>query len=120
MSDRNKKISALAILLSFLWCGAGQIYNGQILKGIILTGIFLSCNMLGIFLGGIGVLQVGISIADEFPQIYNKFPIEKVSLSQEFTIIILLIALVLLIVGFLTWIYGMINAYKTAEKINKE
>jgi TM2 domain-containing membrane protein YozV len=118
MGDR--KNSALAILLSFLWCGTGQIYNGQILKGIILMSIFLSCNMVGIFLGGIGVLQVGISITEEFPQIYNKFSIEKISLSQELTIIILLIAFILLIIGFLTWVYGMINAYKTAEKINKE
>jgi TM2 domain-containing membrane protein YozV len=50
-----KKNPGVAAVLSFLWVGLGQIYNGEIIKGIlfmILNGIFsfLSAITLGIFL----------------------------------------------------------------------
>jgi len=32
----RKKNAALAVIVSFILCGVGQIYNGQILKGVIL------------------------------------------------------------------------------------
>lgn len=74
---RSGKNAGLAAVLSFFYCGLGQIYNGQLGKGI-----------------GMGVAYI-ISIAAMF-----------------------------IIIGFITtpvlWIWGMVDAYKTAERINRE
>ena len=69
------KNPGLAAVLSFLYCGLGQIYNGQIGKGIgFIVGYFIS------------------------------------------------LALMFVIIGFITtpilWIWGMVDAYKVAERIN--
>ncbi|UZE92655.1 MAG: zinc ribbon domain-containing protein [Methanosarcinales archaeon] len=69
------KNPGLAALASFLWCGAGQVYNGQILKGIILLIAYVISIVLIII--GIGLITTP-----------------------------------------LLWIYGIYDAYKTAEKIN--
>jgi len=69
------KNPGLAALASFIWCGAGQVYNGQILKGVVLLIAYL------------------ISI-------------------------VLIFVLIGLITTPLLWIYGIYDAYKTAEKIN--
>ena len=69
------KNPGLAAVLSFFYCGLGQIYNGQIAKGIGLIVIY-SISWL----------------------------------------------LILLVIGLITtpllWIYGMWDAYKSAERIN--
>jgi len=70
------KNPGLAALASFIWCGAGQVYNGQILKGIVLLIAYV------------------ISI-------------------------LLIFVLIGLITTPLLWIYGIYDAYKTAEKINR-
>ena len=71
------KNAGLAAVLSALWCGLGQIYNGQIAKGIAFMII----------------------------QIINAM-------------------LMFIIIGFITypimWIWGMIDAYRQAEEINKQ
>jgi TM2 domain-containing membrane protein YozV len=71
------KSAGLAAVLSFLWCGLGQIYNGQIGRGVVLGFVYLISWLL------IGVL-----------------------------------------VGFITtpilWIWGMVDAYRTAERLNRE
>lgn len=41
------KSEGLAAVLSFLWCGLGQIYNGQIGKGIVMVVVYLI--MLALF-----------------------------------------------------------------------
>ena len=70
------KNPGLAAVLSALWCGLGQIYNGQIGKGIIF--MILQC------INGL---------------------------------------LMFILIGFITypimWIWGMIDAYRQAEKINQ-
>ena len=70
-----QKNPGLAAVLSLLFSGLGQIYNGQIFKGIILTVL----------------------------QIVN-------------------VILMFVLIGFLTYfivsVYGIYNAYKTAERIN--
>ncbi len=48
------KNPGLAALASFIWCGAGQIYNGQILKGVVLLiayviSFFLIIVAIGLF-----------------------------------------------------------------------
>jgi TM2 domain-containing membrane protein YozV len=67
----------VAAVLSFFWCGLGQIYNGQIGKGILMLVAYL------------------ISVS-----------------------------LIWLIVGLITtpilWIWGMVDAYNTAERLNRQ
>lgn len=63
-------------MLSFLWAGLGQIYNGQIGKGIAF-----------IFIQGICALTMYIVIG------YITTPI--------------------------VWIWGMVDAYSSANKINQ-
>lgn len=69
------KNPGVAAVLSFFFCGLGQIYNGQILKGIIMFAAY-SISLL----------------------------------------------LMYILIGFITtpilWIWGMYDAYKTAERIN--
>jgi len=72
----QQKSSGIAALLSFLWPGAGQIYNGQIGKGILLVLL----------------------------QIVN---------------FILMFVLIGFVTGFLLWVYGIYDAYHTAERINR-
>jgi TM2 domain-containing membrane protein YozV len=70
------KNPGVAAVLSFLWVGLGQIYNGQLGKGLLFIVL----------------------------QIINCF-------------------LLLVLIGFITvpafWIYGIYDAYTTAEKINR-
>lgn len=71
------KSPGLAAVLSALWCGLGQIYNGQIGKGILFIIIQ--------FINGL---------------------------------------LMLLLIGFITtplmWIWGMVDAYRVAERLNAQ
>lgn len=73
---QTQKNPGLAAVLSFLFAGLGQIYNGQIGKGIaFICGYFVS------------------------------------------------VLLMFVLIGFITtpilWIWGMIDAYKTAERMNQ-
>lgn len=76
-SATSAKSPGIAAVLSFLWSGLGQIYNGQIGKGIFLVVV----------------------------QIIN---------------FILMFVLIGFVTGFLVWVYGIYDAYKTAEQINAE
>jgi TM2 domain-containing membrane protein YozV len=67
--------AGLAAVLSFLWTGLGQVYNGQIMKGVLLA-VFQAIN----------------------------------------------VALMGAVIGCFTWpivwIFGMYDAYRTAERLN--
>jgi len=71
----SEKNAGLAAVLSFFWCGLGQIYNGQIAKGVTMVVCYFISFLLFFVL-----------------------------------------------LGFLTtpvlWIWGMVDAYQTAEKMN--
>jgi TM2 domain-containing membrane protein YozV len=41
MKEENIKTPEIAVLLNFLWTGAGNIYNGNVKKGIVLAVIVL-------------------------------------------------------------------------------
>ncbi len=70
------KDSRLALILSLIFPGLGQIYNGQTNKGIVfLFAGALSCTMILLFLVG-------------------------------------------LVTGSAVWIWGIVDAYQTAEKLN--
>jgi TM2 domain-containing membrane protein YozV len=70
------KDSRLALILSLIFPGLGQIYNGQTDKGILfLIAGTLSCVMILLFALG-------------------------------------------LVTGSAVWVWGMVDAYKTAEELN--
>ncbi len=74
---KSAKSPGVAVILSFFWCGLGQIYNGQIGKGIIMMiCYFVSCLLIFVL---IGLLSTPI-----------------------------------------LWIWGMVDAYSTAERLNAE
>lgn len=76
IETRSPRNPGLALVLSLLWSGVGQIYNGEVGKGIALLVLYVF-SLLLIF------VVIGI-----------------------FTTPII-------------WIYGMVDAYKTAEKLNQ-
>ncbi|MFA9558565.1 hypothetical protein ACERII_14755 [Evansella sp. AB-rgal1] len=70
------KSPGLAAVLSAVWTGLGQIYNGQIGKGVLFMVIqFINALLIAVLIGII------------------TYP--------------------------LFWIYGMVDAYKTAEMLNR-
>ena len=74
---KSGKSAGLAAVLSFFWCGLGQIYNGQIGKGVAMLVVYV------------------ISIALAF-------------------------VLIGLVTTPILWIWGMVDAYRTAERLNRE
>jgi len=73
---RAPKSPGVAVLLSFLLAGLGQIYNGQIGKGLLFMIAYL-CSL------GLMWVLIGFIIAP------------------------------------ILWIWSMVDAYKTAERINQ-
>jgi len=57
-SGRSGKDEGIAAVLSFLWPGAGQIYNGQISKAILLWILLLISGFL--IFAGIGIVLLPI------------------------------------------------------------
>jgi len=92
----RKKSSGLAVLLSFFWCGLGQVYNGRVVWGLILMVIYPFCIILLVkcILGVIGGTE------------------EEAAAKG-------LIAIIFGIITLMLWVYGMINAREVAEKINR-
>ncbi len=74
---QSGKSAGLAAVLSFFWCGLGQIYNGEIGKGIAFLILY-----------------------------------------------VVSILLMFILIGFLTtpvlWVWGMVDAYRTAERLNQQ
>ena len=90
------KFAGLAAVLSFFYLGLGQIYNGQIIKGVVLM-IVPTCIWIVVLVGG---LLASISLANIGPYLG---------------------ALATVGVGVLgVWVWGMIDAYNTAETINRK
>jgi len=88
------KSSGLAAVLSFFWSGLGQIYLGQF--GI---GVALMLGQPAMMFLGLGLITRGM-----FFQTGDAF----------------VLGLVFLIVSLAMWIYGMTNAYRTAELMNQQ
>ncbi|MCM8791702.1 MAG: hypothetical protein NC826_00910 [Candidatus Omnitrophica bacterium] len=95
----------IAVALSFLFTGLGQLYNGQIKKGILI--IFFSS--LSIILTVIGAVLIGLRFLDEFCR-YN-FTLSILGLGFFITGLIFICIL---------GIFGMVDAFKEAQRINKE
>lgn len=77
MQRATMKNPGVAAVLSFFFCGLGQIYNGQILKGIVILVAYAISALL-----------------------------------------------MYILIGFITtpilWIWGMYDAYRTADKMNRK
>ncbi len=88
-----RKEPLFSIILSFLFPGLGQIYNGQMKKGIILIVAYLAL-WIGVFIvyfaGSVVTMGVGA-----------------------------LCCMPIFIVPLIEWIYGMYDAYTVANKLNR-
>jgi TM2 domain-containing membrane protein YozV len=100
----SQKSSGLAALLSFLWCGLGQIYNGQIIKGVIMMITFPPMTWFGLTLS-LGSLIVGAgAIKPEDSAAAGGMAV---------------VGFILSIGAFVLWIFGMVSAYRSAERFNQ-
>ena len=100
------KSSGLAAVLSFFWCGLGQIYNGQIGKGLAMMAahpILLVLGLMISFFGGCSTAAVATT------------PDERGAAGAVF-----LLGLLLLSAAFALWVFGMVNAYRSAERANQQ
>ena len=99
------KSSGLAAVLSFFWCGLGQLYTGQIGTGITLMLGYPVLMLFGFALTFGGCLSAATA---------NTQP-EQSSAGG-----VLLLGLLFLLAALALWIFGMVNAYRTAERANQE
>lgn len=97
MDSETKRDPGLATVLSFIFNGLGQLYNGEILKGLVI--IFLSAVSLLIFI--LGSVLIGFWLSG------------RVIFDQE-----LLLGLILFFTGLvficILGIYSILDAHKTA------
>ncbi|WP_188207466.1 zinc ribbon domain-containing protein [Alkalibacillus aidingensis] len=66
---REKKSVALAVILSLIIVGVGQIYLGQVLKGLVLL---ISSLLIGFVTVGLGAFVLWILVAIDAYKIANK------------------------------------------------
>ena len=92
------KSPAVAALLSFLWCGLGQIYNGNIGKGVLLRMTYPIC----IVISWLGIFSLIRAAAATGPDSIAKLLITVVASSAAPAL----------------WIDGMVGAFRTARRIN--
>ncbi len=110
----QKKSSGIATLLSFLWCGLGQIYNGKVFKGLIMMAIYFL--FIALFLG-YSLGAIGGAVGEGLHK--GMTGVEGEVMTSETGGAMLLRGILFGIIAFVLWIYGMVNAHKVAEKINK-
>ncbi|HLE25808.1 MAG TPA: DUF5683 domain-containing protein [Thermodesulfobacteriota bacterium] len=94
---KRRKNPTLALLLSAIFPGLGQIYNNQVLKGIALIALNTVVNFLLI-----NPLEGLISSLDSKPDNSTLFIVAAYT-----------------IIGLILWVYAIIDAKKTAERINQ-
>jgi TM2 domain-containing membrane protein YozV len=101
----RQKSPSLAAFLSFFWCGLGQIYNGEILKGLALMVVYTPFVWFGSTSTFSGMLDyIGANSTDQQ------------SAAGGFSLFLGLASL--FIAGGLS-LYGMVNAYRRADAINR-
>lgn len=102
----NQKSSGLAALLSFFWSGLGQIYNGQVFKGLLMMVCLPLLVGLGWALAFGGALFGGAA---------NATP-HDVQAAGAMAIV----GMFVLFCAVVIWVTGIIGAYQTAERFNRE
>lgn len=96
-----RKNAGLAAVLSAVIPGLGQIYNGNVLKGFILLVVYAPCVWFGFtftFLGGMAAMAK---------------PDDPTAATM------VLLGFGALVAAPTMWLYSIINAYRTAERINR-
>ena len=101
----SQKSSGLAAVMSFFWSGLGQIYTGQIGKGILMMILYsiLIWTGLGAIVAG-GLVAAGSANASD------------AAAGGGFA----LFGFLSLIVALAVWVYGIVNAYRAAERLNQQ
>lgn len=99
MPEKNRQNPGAAAVLSFVFNGLGQLYNGQIFKGLFI--IFLSTVSLLIFI--IGSVIIGLWMLGKI--LFGKLLIFGALLFLSGLIFICILG-----------IYSIIDAYKAASK----
>jgi hypothetical protein len=98
VDEKKRKNPTIALILSAIFPGLGQIYVRQIPKGAVLIVLNLIINYLLISPLEV-IMESGGSMSDMST---------------------LYIVLGYTVAGLILWIYAIIDAKKTAERINKE
>ena len=96
--DKKRKNPTLALILSAIFPGLGQIYVMQIPKGVILIVLNLIINYL----------------------LINPLQVIMESGGSTTDMSTLYIVLGYTVAGLILWIYAIIDAKRTAERMNKE
>jgi TM2 domain-containing membrane protein YozV len=112
-----KKNPGEAAVLSFLWTGLGQIYNGQLAKGIVTAVIYPLAFY--VFVGGVAaVIELGLlpPEAREFEGIVRR---EIVGLPPPEAGGPRLWHWAMVVGPVAFWVWGIVDAHRTAEQINK-
>jgi TM2 domain-containing membrane protein YozV len=104
MVVQKQKSSGVAAILSFFWCGLGQIYNGQIAKGLFMMIFYPPLMWFGIVLSFFGAAAAGGA---------NNSSDQAAGAGAA------IFGLGLLAIGGSLWVFGMVNAYRTAERLNE-
>ncbi|MFN0021972.1 MAG: hypothetical protein ACKVP0_27305 [Pirellulaceae bacterium] len=78
-------------MLSFFYCGLGQIYNGDFAKGLLFLLLYSACYAAS-------VASIWIPLIPAYP----KFPA----------------FFVLVPLGLMIWLYAMLDAFVGADKYN--
>lgn len=109
-SPQKEKSPGVALLLSFLFTGSGQVYNGELLKGILfIIGTFV--GMLFFFIPGLIIWIFGIYDAYSISKKMNEGEIEfkePSALDIILYVIVWIIFVVIIIAAIIAaFIFGM-------------
>jgi len=96
-NPRNR--AEVAAVLSFLWCGAGQIYNHELPKGFTMSGAMSIClvSMPMWFLGSL--MQSAASLPNS---------------TSPSGLWLQVVAVIALVAAVLLWLWGIIDAWQSA------
>ncbi len=100
----TEKSSGLAAVLSFFWCGLGQVYTVDIGKGVVMMLGHPLLLVLGFTFTFGGCLSAAGAATEDARGAAGG---------------VLLFGLFLLLGALALWIFGMVNAYRTAERANQ-
>ena len=95
--SKNIKNPILAIILSALLPGLGQIYNAQVGKGLFLIGFNMIINLL--------IREPLLAVIDDPKSVEQPTMIVFIGYS---------------LAGMILWVYAIIDAKRNADRINNE
>jgi len=95
--NKNVKNPILAIILSALLPGLGQIYNSQYLKGLFFIGFNMIINYL--------IREPLLAVIDDPKNVEQPTMVVFIGYS---------------LAGMILWIYSIVDAKRNADRINNE